>query len=102
IAKNRMYAAQGRASANDWATKAKSLYERDAEITKSYNVTLAGGKWNHMMDQTHIGYTYWQQPPQNKMPEVKEIEVPAKSEMGVSIEGSDKWRPNESGDAILP
>ena len=23
-----------------------------------------------MMDQTHIGYTYWQQPPVNKMPEV--------------------------------
>ena len=26
-----------------------------------------------MMDQTHIGYTYWQQPPRQKMPEVKYI-----------------------------
>jgi hypothetical protein len=25
------------------------------------------------MDQTHIGYTYWQQPPLNKMPEVKYV-----------------------------
>jgi len=26
-----------------------------------------------MMDQTHIGYTYWQQPPVNKMPEAKYV-----------------------------
>ena len=29
-----------------------------------------------MMDQTHIGYTYWQQPEENTMPEVIEINVP--------------------------
>lgn len=27
-----------------------------------------------MMSQTHIGYTYWQQPPLNKMPQVKYVE----------------------------
>ena len=26
-----------------------------------------------MMDQTHIGYTYWQQPNMQKMPEVKYV-----------------------------
>jgi hypothetical protein len=26
-----------------------------------------------MMDQTHIGYTYWQQPDKQKMPEVKYV-----------------------------
>ncbi|HVG42379.1 MAG TPA: hypothetical protein VM888_12270, partial [Chitinophagaceae bacterium] len=36
-----------------------------------------GGKWSHMMDQTHIGYTYWQQPPFNKMPEVKYVDAAA-------------------------
>ena len=26
-----------------------------------------------MMGQTHIGYTYWQQPPRQKMPDVKYV-----------------------------
>ena len=43
----------------------------------TYNHTLAGGKWNHMMDQTHIGYTDWQQPHTNVMPEVFEVATPA-------------------------
>jgi hypothetical protein len=46
-----------------------------------------------MMDQTHIGYTYWQQPPRNAMPKVGEIEVPEAAAMGVAIEGSDSVWP---------
>ena len=41
-----------------------------------YNTKLAGGKWDHMMDQTHIGYTYWQEPPRNTMPRVDVIHLP--------------------------
>ena len=52
---------------------------------------MAGGKWSHMMDQTHIGYTYWQQPDENTMPQVTEIENPDQAEMGISVEGSDVW-----------
>ena len=44
----------------------------DSLITLQYH-QLNNGKWNHMMDQTHIGYTYWQQPPRQKMPDVKYI-----------------------------
>ena len=40
------------------------------DLSAYYNHTLADGKWDHMMDQTHIGYTYWQQPPTNIMPAV--------------------------------
>jgi len=76
VAKNRLYASQGRATTNTLSEKAKELYNRDAEITNFYNTALAGGKWNHQMDQTHIGYTYWQQPDNNSMPEVKNIELP--------------------------
>jgi len=54
------------------------------------------------MDQTHIGYTYWQQPEKNAMPKVKTIEVKQPSEMGVSVEGSDKWWPESTEKAILP
>jgi hypothetical protein len=55
-----------------------------------------------MMSQTHIGYTYWQQPENNSMPEVNEIELSATAEMGVAIEGSANWWPVYEGEAILP
>ncbi|MCC6397184.1 MAG: glycosyl hydrolase 115 family protein, partial [Bacteroidetes bacterium] len=54
---NRLYAVQGRASTNALAAKVESLFVKDAAISAYYNKTLAGGKWNHMMDQTHISYT---------------------------------------------
>ena len=38
------------------------------------------------MDQTHIGYTYWQEPPRNVMPRVDVIHVPAAGDLGVSME----------------
>ena len=86
-AKNRLYAQQGRAATNDLADRVRALFERDAEISRYYNATLAGGKWNHMMDQTHIGYTYWQEPPRSVMPRVDVIQVPVPAEMGVAYEG---------------
>lgn len=91
-AKNRMYATQGRASTNILAAKVDSLYKKDESITKYYNKVMANGKWDHMMDQTHIGYTGWQQPDSNKMPDVvllstKEVSS-SKPSLGLSIEGS--------------
>ena len=35
------------------------------------------------------------------MPEVEELEVPADAEMGVAIEGSEDWWPNEEGEVAL-
>lgn len=101
-AKNRLFAAQGRASANDYAEEAKKLFQADADLSDYYNHTLAGGKWDHMMDQTHIGYTYWQQPPSNAMPRVVELELPEAAEMGVAVEGSTNAWPQFSGEAVLP
>lgn len=102
VAKNRLYAKQGRAATNDLAERARGLFGRDAEISRFYNQVLADGKWNHMMDQTHIGYTYWQQPDKNAMPKVEEIRIPEKGGMGVSIERSELWWPEEKGNAVLP
>ncbi|MBN2521413.1 MAG: glycosyl hydrolase 115 family protein, partial [Bacteroidales bacterium] len=102
VGKNRLYAEQGRAATNDLANKAKELFEKDAEISDYYNKVLAGGKWNHIMDQIHIGYTYWQQPDKNYMPEVKQIKIPKNAEMAVTIEGSSLWWPKEKKEAILP
>ncbi|TGE06175.1 glycosyl hydrolase 115 family protein [Hymenobacter fodinae] len=72
VALNHDAAQKGQVNTNELAEKAKALYAKDAEITKRYHA-VAGGKWNHMMDQTHIGYTYWQQPNEQKMPEVKTL-----------------------------
>lgn len=58
--------------ANMYADKVKLLYTNDSLISLEYN-NLKNGKWNHMMDQTHIGYTYWQQPNKQKMPAVNYV-----------------------------
>ncbi|HEX5653984.1 MAG TPA: glycosyl hydrolase 115 family protein, partial [Chitinophagaceae bacterium] len=55
---------------NRSADQAAELYRNDSLITLEYH-RLNNGKWNHMMSQTHIGYTYWQQPVKQKMPAVK-------------------------------
>jgi hypothetical protein len=71
--------------ANTYADRAKELYANDSLITLAYH-QLNNGKWNHMMSQTHIGYTYWQQPNRQKMPEVKYVSADsAKPEPGPSI-----------------
>jgi hypothetical protein len=85
---NHLYATQGRVSANDLATRARSLFAADAALSSEYNHQLAHGKWDHMMDQTHIGYTYWNQPPLNAMPAVTEVQPVSGPRMGVAVEGS--------------
>ena len=67
VALNHINAKDSNLSANAYADYAKKLYINDSLITRQYH-QIAKGKWNHMMDQTHIGYTYWQQPPVNKIP----------------------------------
>jgi hypothetical protein len=101
VAKNHWYAQQGRAATNDMAAQATYLFKNDAAISQYYNKGVANGKWNHMMDQTHIGYTYWQQPTVDKMPEIKTIELPAAAQMGVAVEGAAAWWPNEKQAAKL-
>jgi Glycosyl hydrolase family 115/Gylcosyl hydrolase family 115 C-terminal domain len=100
--KNQLYANQGRASANDFATQARTLFQQDAELTAYYNHTLAHGKWDHMMDQTHIGYTFWNQPPANAMPAVSEIQIAPTAQMGVAIEGSAWAWPSAPIEPVLP
>ncbi len=102
VGKNYLYAKQGRAATNMLADKVRNLFQKDAELTEYYHTKMANGKWNHMMSQPHIGYTSWDNPPRNIMPEVKEIKIPNTSEMGVAVEGSDKWWPDTPGQAVLP
>jgi hypothetical protein len=101
-AKNRLYAKQGRSSANSFADRVKTLFTKDSLISYTYNKLIANGKWNHMMDQTHIGYTYWQQPDKNTIPKTERVNLQEAADMGVAIEGSTNWWPLEKSEALLP
>jgi hypothetical protein len=86
--KNHLYATQGRISANDLAQEARALFAADAALSDEYNHRLAHGKWDHMMDQTHIGYTFWNEPPLNAMPAVSEVQPVSGPSMAMTVEGS--------------
>src|SRR4030095_8509945 len=85
VALNRKAAANNSPDANMLAETAKKLYQKDSTISLQYH-QIAGGKWNHMMDQTHIGYTYWQQPPVNRMPEVRYVKTDSLAKTQTSYE----------------
>ena len=44
------------------------LMEKDQRLTDYYNNVLAGGKWEGMMLDNHIGYTQWSIPEKNRHP----------------------------------
>ena len=44
------------------------LMEKDQRLTDYYNKVLAGGKWDGMMLDNHIGYTQWSIPEKNRHP----------------------------------
>lgn len=55
---NQLYE-QGNPKANIWADECENHFKRDSLICDEYNHKMAGGKWNGMMTQKHIGYTSW-------------------------------------------
>lgn len=74
-AMNRRLAEAGDPEANRWADNVEKCFSRDRELCAHYNHEISGGKWNHMMDQKHIGYTGWNDNfPADKMPETIRID----------------------------
>lgn len=72
-AKNIQLAKENNPEANAWADEMEARFEEDSLITARYH-QINGGKWNHFMDQTHIGYKSWNEPKHNVMPKVKRVE----------------------------
>jgi len=99
---NRLYAAQGRTSANDVARYVRGLFTLDAELSRKYEEEIAGGKWTGMMSQTHLGYSAWYDPPRNVMPAVSEIQVPGPAEMAIAVEGSELAGPGRGAKLTIP
>ncbi|MDI9861959.1 glycosyl hydrolase 115 family protein [Flectobacillus roseus] len=96
VALNKKAFSEKSIKANQYADKVKELFAKDSLITNEYH-QLNQSKWNHLMSQTHIGYTYWQQPEKQKMPEVKylnptealpekPLENNVKANIGIAIE----------------
>jgi Glycosyl hydrolase family 115/Gylcosyl hydrolase family 115 C-terminal domain len=90
---DRKYAAEGRVAANAYADRVEKLFARDAELTRQYHQTLAHGRWNHMMSQTHISYTGWHDPQVDVMPQVRRIRPQEQATMGVDAEGDLRLTP---------
>ena len=75
-AMNKKLCAHNDPAANAWADVVKRCFDRDAELTRRYNQDVAGGKWNGMMTQKHIGYTSWNDNfPRDIMPRVQRVTV---------------------------
>ena len=58
-AQNHALYKQSNPKANVWADECERLFKRDSLICDYYNHKMAGGKWNGMMTQKHIGYKSW-------------------------------------------
>lgn len=111
VAKNNLYASQERSSANVWAQRALADFQQDHNITTAYH-KLLDGKWNHIMDQTHLGYYYWQQPMRNSLPAIsytQQLENGLPGLLGVtceaqnaSVPGDDEWHTLSSDQLTLP
>ncbi|MDR3527797.1 MAG: glycosyl hydrolase 115 family protein [Rhizomicrobium sp.] len=91
--RNQLFAAQGRASTNAEAVTVRELFAKDRQMSEFYNKKMAGGKWDHMMDQTHFGYTDWYPPLADVSPAVSQV-IPAQtSEFAVALEGRVQFWP---------
>ena len=102
--KNMLYAKQGRSATNEMAEQTRSLFSADTALMGYFNRTLAGGKWDHFMDQAHLGYTSWADPPENSLRAIPlaDIQVPGPSAMGVAAEGSSMAWPTAQEGLLLP
>jgi hypothetical protein len=99
--RNHLYASQQRASANDQAQRVRDLFKLDQELSDQYH-KIANGKWNHMMAQTRIGFTSWQDPKTNILPKLTEMKPVDGASLGVAIEGSESAWPGGKGEPKLP
>jgi hypothetical protein len=102
--KNQLYARQKRAGTRELAGEVQRLFSADTSLMGYYNRCFAGGKWTHFMDQPHLGYTSWRDPPVNSLGaiDLNQPDVPEEPGMGISVEGSELAWPDSSGQTKLP
>jgi len=88
-AMNQYLFARGDEAANLWADKVEACFKRDAELQYDYNKVMAGGKWDGMMTQKHIGYRSWNDNfPADRLPKIDRIGETTPG--GFTFDASDK------------
>ena len=103
--KNTLYASQGRSAAGMMADRTEELFKADTTLMGYYNRVYAGGRWKHFMDQAHLGYIAWNDPPENSLRAIKLLrpEIPVAASLGVAVEGSVKaWSGAEEAPLLPP
>lgn len=96
------YAAEHSYRADELAQEVRDAFEEDQAITERYH-GLRDGKWNRMLEQTHIGYDNWQEPEENSLPPLATVEGDGGGKLlGVGIQGAED--PATDGDTftLLP
>ncbi|KAI1869421.1 hypothetical protein JX265_006511 [Neoarthrinium moseri] len=110
LARNQLFARQRRNSANTLVQRVLALFDADYDISEEYHALL-GGKWNHMLRQTHLGYgDTWHAPSRDMISglcfvQKRQESNPIVGQMGVAIEGHAGVRPgviNEESERTHP
>ncbi len=81
--RSRLYAAQGRVSANRYAAEAQAAFEQIKKETEFYNTQVASGKWNHIMSYQPRDRAAYQLPP------VGHVVPGTGAGLGVAVEGTE-------------
>jgi len=80
-ARGSIYANQHSTSTKDLARDVQEAFQTDMDLKNRHQSTL-GGKWNHFMNQTHLGYKSWQQPAHVPTPRMKSVRRTAAGRYG--------------------
>jgi len=97
-----LYAAQGRASASDWARRAADADAQMKTETAFFNEQVAGGKWRRMMSIEPSSNQWRSLRPAPWSPPTVSVEAPAAAGLGVAIEGRREPVREGEKDAALP
>ncbi|KAF9450530.1 glycoside hydrolase family 115 protein [Macrolepiota fuliginosa MF-IS2] len=95
VGRNNLRSSQAFLSTNDLADQAEELFEHDWDFENQYHTMLDG----NMMDQTHVGYYYWQQPMTNSMSAINRVQKRKQALAGfmrISLEGTQGAWPGDN------
>ena len=91
-AMNHKLYAENNPEANEWADVVERTFQRDKELCDDYNHNIAGGKWNGMMIQKHIGYTSWNDNfRENILPKTNRIDTATQTAGGYVFTGENGY-----------
>ncbi|KAL0059258.1 hypothetical protein AAF712_014008 [Marasmius tenuissimus] len=98
---NNLRASQASLRTNALDDQVVELFEKDFDFETEYH-SILDGKWNHMMDQTHMGYTDWPNPMANWMPPTTRVQSRKQSLSGVMRVIPEGTKSAWPGDVTIP